>query len=673
LHLAGNARFRAEAWTCEHEVPQMTDTATLDRARKAMEDHAWKDAYEGYVQVAADGPLAGEDQERLAEAAWLSAHPKESLEAIERAYAAYVEEGNPARAAYAALTLADEYEDRLQQAIANAWFHRATRLLEGQPEGAEHGYLELALARRSLMSGAMDEAARHAAGVLDIGTRFGDRNLQAFGLVLQGMMLVAQADVEKGLALIDEATLAAVAGELDPIITGIIYCITIDVCRDLADFRRAGDWTEAAARWCERQDVHMFPGVCRVHRAEVMRLRGALSDAENEARRSIDELTAFGKLPVVSAALYEIGEIRLRIGDLDAAEDAFAQAHELGHEAQPGMSMLHLARGRTDAARASITTALADLPVPMIRARLLPARVEIALAGHDVADAREAAEELREIASLFDSPVMHANAHQAIGAALTYEGDAPGAVAELRKAVRHWREADMPLETAQAQRCLALAYRLGGDEASAALELRAAKAAFERLGAMLETARCDDMIRAAEAGESGRRVARTFMFTDIVGSTNLLETMGDEAWENVSRWHNETLKGLIDAHRGEVVHSTGDGFFITFEDATAAATCAVEIQQRLEEHRRRHGFAPQVRIGLHADEATAMADDYAGLGVHEAARVAALAEGGEIVVTCDTVEGEPIPFAVVNERAVPLKGIAQPVRVVTIDWRAAAP
>lgn len=649
----------------------MTDTATLGRARKAMDDHAWRDAYEGFAQVATEGPLAGADLEKLAVSAWLSAHPKESLEATERAYAAHVEGDNKPRAAYVALILADEYEDRLQQAISNAWFQRATRLLEGQPEVVEHGYLELALAKRALFSGAMDDAMRHVTTVLDLGTRFGDRDLQAFALVLQGMMLVYQAEVEKGLALIDEATLAAVGGELTPITTGIIYCITIDVCRDLADFRRANDWTEAAARWCERQDVHMFPGVCRVHRAEVMRLRGSLTEAEDEARRSIDELTAFGKLPVVSAALYEIGEIRLRIGDLDAAEDAFSQAHQMGHDAQPGMSMLHLARGRTDAARASIATALADMPVPMIRARLLPARVEIALAAHDVADAREAAEELRELAGIFDAPIMHANAHQALGATLTYEGDAPGAITELRKAVRHWREADMPLETAQARRRLALAYRLSGDEASALMELRAAKASFESLGAMLETERSDELIRAGEAGETGRRVARTFMFTDIVGSTNLLETMGDEAWENVSRWHNETLKGLIDAHRGEVVHSTGDGFFITFEDATAAATCAVEIQRRLQEHRRQHGFAPQVRIGLHADEATVMADDYAGIGVHEAARVAALAEGGEIVVTCETVEVEPIPFVVSNERAVPLKGIAQPVRVVTIDWRAA--
>ena len=166
-----------------------------------------------------------------------------------------------------------------------------------------------------------------------------------------------------------------------------------------------------------------------------------------------------------------------------------------------------------------------------------------------------------------------------------------------------------------------------------------------------------------------RRVVKTFMFTDIVGSTNLLETIGDEAWEDVARWHNETLQTLIRSHRGEVVHTTGDGLFAAFDDAAGATTCAVAIQRKLAEHRRAHGFAPQVRIGLHAAEATAVADDYAGIGVHEAARVGALAEGGEIVVTSRTLEAEPIPFPVGDERAVSLKGLANLIPVVSVEWR----
>jgi len=648
----------------------MTETATLDRARQALKEHAWQDAYDGFTSHAGEG-LSGEDLELLGEAAWWSAHPKESLEAFERAYTTYLAEGNDRRASFVALRLANDHIERMDSALWNGWLRRATRLLDGQPESAEHGYLELELVRGAAMlgSGSLDEALDHASRAVDIGTRFGDRDLQAFGLALQGMVLIMKAQVEAGMSLVDEAALAAVAGELTPFTAGGIYCITIGACRTVADYRRAGEWTEAATRWCERQSVSGFPGVCRVHKAEIMRLRGALSDAESEASLAVTELMAFGMLSSAGWGHSEIGAVRLRLGDLDGAEEAFELAHGLGGEPQPGLALLHLARGHVDAARASIGTALADAMEPLSRSRLLPARVEIALASHDLTDAREAAEELRGIASTFDQPMLHAAAHQALGAALTYEEDAADAIAELRTAVRHWNDADAPFEAAQSRRWLATAYRSGGDEASALMELRAAKAAFERLGARLEAERCDEMIRAGEPGQAGRRVTRTFMFTDIVGSTDLIQTLGDEAWEDVLRWHDETLRTLIGSHRGEVVHTTGDGFFASFGDASGAASCAVAIQRRLAEHRRRNGFAPAVRIGMHSAEATVIADDYAGLGVHEAARVGALAEGGEILATIETLDYATIPFEVSNEREVSLKGLAQPVRVGSIDWR----
>jgi class 3 adenylate cyclase len=406
-----------------------------------------------------------------------------------------------------------------------------------------------------------------------------------------------------------------------------------------------------------------------VHRAEILRLRGDLSEAEAEARSALDLLMTFGMRRSMGWAHLEIGEIRARLGDLHGAEEAFDQAHELGVEPQPGLAQLHLARGRVDAARSSIATAIADATDVMDRARLLPARVEIALAAHDVTDAREAADELRDIAATFDKPVLHAAAHQALGAALTFEEDATAAIAELRRAVRHWTEAGAPLEAAQARRWLATAYRSGADEASALMELRAAKAAFERLGARLEAKRCEEMMRAAEKGGAGRRVTRTFMFTDVVGSTDLIQTIGDAAWEDVLRWHDDTLRTLIASHGGRVVNATGDGFFAAFGEPAAAAGCAVAIQRRLAAHRRKHGFAPAVRIGLHAAEATELGDTFAGLGVHAAARVGALAEAGEIAVSALTLEGAALPFETGNEREVGLKGLADPVRVRSIEWR----
>jgi class 3 adenylate cyclase len=647
----------------------VADTGTLDRARKALNDHAWQDAYDLFVSQVERQELSAEDCERLGEAAWWSAHPDESLEAFERAFSAHTAEGNPRRAAYIAMRLAIEHADRLDAALWSGWLRRAIRLLADEPDCVEKGYLELCLVRTSFERGAVDEAIEHADRAHELGTRFGDPDLIAYGLVLRGAATVVRGQVDEGLALVDEGILSAVGGELTPYAAGSIYCITIGVCRSVGDYGRAGEWTAAATRWCDRESITAFPGVCRVQRAEIMLLHGRYGEAEEEARRALTELTAFGRLPQAGAGSYEIGEVRLRLGDLDGAEEAFGAAHRLGFEPHPGLGLLHLARGRVDAARASVATALADATDPLDRAQLLSARAQISLVAHDVTDARAAAEELDEIAARLPSPVLHAMAHQTKGATLTLEGDATAAIVELRKALRAWTEIGAPYDTAQARRWLALAHRLSGDESSAVLELRAAKDAFERLGAEREADRCDELIRAGEEDAAGKRVTKTFVFTDIVGSTDLIETIGDEAWRDVVGWHDEALRTAIGSHGGEVVRTTGDGFFATFGDVDAALGCAVAIQRRFAEHRRRHGFAPQVRIGLHTADATAVGDDYAGLGVHEAARVGALAGGGEILATVSTTDAATIPLTVGDEREVSLKGIAHPVRVVSVGWR----
>jgi class 3 adenylate cyclase len=171
-------------------------------------------------------------------------------------------------------------------------------------------------------------------------------------------------------------------------------------------------------------------------------------------------------------------------------------------------------------------------------------------------------------------------------------------------------------------------------------------------------------------GKTGpeRRVLKTFMFTDIVKSTNLAEAMGDDAWSALLRWHDETLRAFFAAHGGQEVTSTGDGFFVGFDGPDAAVACAVAIQRRLADHRKQHGFAPEVRIGLHASGASQVGTSFRGKGVHEAARIAALAEGGEIVASSATV-GPDSPYRESEPRTVTLKGISEPVDVVSIDWR----
>jgi class 3 adenylate cyclase len=163
-----------------------------------------------------------------------------------------------------------------------------------------------------------------------------------------------------------------------------------------------------------------------------------------------------------------------------------------------------------------------------------------------------------------------------------------------------------------------------------------------------------------------RRVLKTFMFTDVVGSTNLVEALGDEAWDTLLRWHDTTLREVFTAHEGREISTTGDGFFVSFDSPEQAVAAAVAIQRRLADHRKQAGFAPQVRIGLHASDAQQVGTNYRGKGVHEASRIAGLATGGQIIASLSTV-GESYRSAGVRSEL--LKGLSEPMEVVTIDWR----
>ena len=217
---------------------------------------------------------------------------------------------------------------------------------------------------------------------------------------------------------------------------------------------------------------------------------------------------------------------------------------------------------------------------------------------------------------------------------------------------------------------LAEAHAAGGDEDAARAEARSARDTFERLGARPGAARARRLLdRLAPANERPERVSRAFMFTDIVRSTDLIGVIGDDAWEDLLTWHDRTLRSLFAAHGGDVGHPTGDGFFVAFPDARSALGCAVAVQRALAEHRRSEGFSLAVRIGIHAGEATRRGEDYGGAEVHRAARIAALADGGEILASRSTMDevGTDVPFTETGE--VSLKGFTEPVALVRITWR----
>jgi class 3 adenylate cyclase len=644
----------------------------LAAGRAAARRYAWRDALEQLGAADAAAPLGAEDLELLAEAAWWSGRLASCIDARERAYRLHVDAGRPRRAGHVAIALARDHFSRQDGAVASAWLSRAERLLGEEGDCAEKAWL---LRMRAVIAiegdRDYDRGLEHATRALEMATRVQDRDVMALALHDRGRALVAAGRVREGMDLMDEATVAAVGGELSPWVTAAIYCNTITTCHRIADVRRAGEWTQAAKRWCERQAIAGFPGMCRVYRAEVMRLRGAWRDAEEEARRACEELKEFN-LGYCAEAFYEVGEIRLHMGDLARAEEAFRQAHALGRDPQPGLALLRLAEGKTAAALRTIRSALeAETRERLTRARLLPALVEIALAASQLDTAGDGVAELEAIARDFGTPALNATALSARAALQLARGESAEALRALREALRTWKELDAPFEAARVRLQLAEAYRGVDDPDSAALELDAARAVFERLGARHELARADAL--SAETGarpaETGARAGRTFVFTDIVQSTALVEAMGDEAWADLVRWHDQTLRTLVARHGGEEVDHAGDGFFIAFADPAAALDCAAAIQRALADHRRDHGFAPQVRIGVHTSTAIQEGGKYKGKGVHEAARIGALAAGGEIVVSAPALQAAQREAGATAGRTVSLKGISEPVAVFTWPWR----
>jgi tetratricopeptide (TPR) repeat protein len=285
-------------------VSQLLDSLTT--ARDAAARHAWRDAYEAYSSVERQG-LTPDDLESFADAAWWTGRLHEAIKLREDSYAGFSAAGAKPSAARVALTLSWDYSGRGAFSVSHGWFANAERLLEGEPESVEHGFLALTRAVNALFgAGDLADAITDFGHAFELGKRFGDRDTQVLALAGKGRAFVKSGEVEQGLALLDEASAAAVCGELRPYSTGLVYCITISSCQELGDYRRAAEWTDAANRWCDRLDVTGFPGACRIHRAEIMRLRGDLLGAEKQAVAACEELLDYER-DITAAGYYEVG------------------------------------------------------------------------------------------------------------------------------------------------------------------------------------------------------------------------------------------------------------------------------------------------------------------------------------------------------------------------------
>jgi DNA-binding NarL/FixJ family response regulator len=471
----------------------MTTDRALAAGRLAYERHAWGEAYQSLSAADAAGDLGAEDLERLGTSAYLTGRPEETVAVGARAHLEAVRAGNTELAVRVAVSLGMSLMQRNEMAQAGGWLARAGRLIEETGyDGPERGRLLIPEALRSLMSGDPGAAFATFEQVAAIADRFGDRDLATLGRLGRGQSLIAMNEVRRGIPLLDEAMTAVIAGEISPIVSGIVYCAVIEVCQQLYDLRRAQEWTAALTHWLDSQpDLVPFRGNCLVYRAELMRLHGAWQDASTEAERARDLLSRPPPEPGVGEAIYELAELDRLRGAFESAEIGYREAGSWGRLPEPGHALLRLAQGDVGAAATAIRRAQAEAGDDLARSRLLEPAVEIALAADDLASARSTADRLAARAAQADAPLLDAMALRADGAVRLAEGDVDGALSVLRRAWEAWVALDAPYDAARVRVLTAAACRELGDADGAAFETDAAREVFVRLGAGPDLTRLD--------------------------------------------------------------------------------------------------------------------------------------------------------------------------------------
>jgi ATP/maltotriose-dependent transcriptional regulator MalT len=501
----------------------------LEQARVAYAERSWLVAFEAFARADDARPLAPEELELLSTSLLMLARDDEAAAALERAHHLYVEQGETLRAARSAAWIGINLAYRGLIGPATGWLGRAQRLLEPWPERtAEHGLLLLPRIFQHEAAHDYEQAAAVAREAAEIGERFGDWDLFAVALHVEGHMLVKAGRVREGLALLDEAMVVVTTHDSWPFIVGIVYCGVILACSDAFEVARARQWTQALTDWRDEQpELVAFTGRCLVHRAEILQLGGSWPDALEQARLAGTRFVETGN-PAAGVAYYRQAELLRLQGEFGAAEDAYRQASRFGWEPQPGLAQLRLAQGRTDAALAAIRRASAEMTEPLRRAALMPAQVEIALAAGELEEARTVSEELAELAEAFESELIDAIVAHAQGAVALADGDPTAALGTLRAAQRIWQALDVPYEVGRTRELIAYACAALGDEEAGTLELAAARDLFERLGARPDLARVSEsasrahglsereleVLRLVASGKSNREIAAALVISE---------------------------------------------------------------------------------------------------------------------------------------------------------------
>ena len=456
----------------------------------------WNDAFEAFSIADKSLTLDANDLSLLAWSAGLTARDDEMLATQERVYRAWLAVDQQLAAARAAFWLGFRLLALGEPSAASGWLSRAQRLVEQQAcECVEHGYLLLPATQRHLSAGDLDLAKECAQRALEIGMRFGEPDLMAFARNLLGRVHISKGQIGRGLEMLDEAMVAAVAGELTPVVTGIVYCTSIVSCDRVYALDRVREWTAALSTWVAGQpQLGLFNGHCLVHRAEVMQMNGSWPEAVDEARRAVVRCVRSIERESAGRAHYQQAEIHRLRGAFVEADAAYLEASRAGFEPQPGLALLRLAQGDAAGAANSSRRVVAAIRDRVPRLRFLPAHVEILLAAGDIEAARAASDELQQISEALGTEVVAAIAAHAQASVELALKNPEGALGPARRSFRFWQQIGAPYLAARLRVTLGRACTALGDAESAAMEFRCAREVFEKLGAQPDVAALDALL-----------------------------------------------------------------------------------------------------------------------------------------------------------------------------------
>lgn len=502
----------------------------------------WRAEYEALSAADADagtgGGLSAEQLERFAVAAGLIGHDDEVCALRERAFDAYLERGLIDQAAECGFWLAFHLDTQADFAQATGWTARLRRLLPEDPDSRMGARLRQREAVGLMFGGDAATALPIFQDCLRVAEAIDDIDAFVLGQLGIGRCMTMLGRLPESMAAYDEAMVHVVAGRVAPQVAGLAYCAIVAMSMEWFDIRRAQEWTHTFELWAEHEiGMLAYRGTCRVHRAEILQLRGAWPEAVAEAERARATLGVTREI-ALGAAHYRIAELARLQGRYADAEQEYAQAGAIGAETQPGLGLLRLAQRRADAAAAGLDRALAEHRTPRLRAGLLAARTEVALAVDDVDTAQRCSDELVEAAAVTPAPYLQATAEHAAAAVLLARSDAAEALPRLRRAWTLWQQIESPYEAARTRVLVAQACTALGDDEAGRMELAAAQAVFEELGAMpditamstepsgLLSPREREVLRLVATGATNRAIADRLVLSEKTVARHVSNVFG---------------------------------------------------------------------------------------------------------------------------------------------------